>query len=222
MQSWEIFPVEEKTKEDSRYARLATPPLRSTALRSPIAETVPESSQTIVLGGGCFWCTEAVFCDVTGVVHTEVGYAGGFTEDPTYEEVCGGGTGHAEVLKLEYDPAQISLDKVLEVFFKMHDPTSVDRQGNDVGSQYRSIILFQSEEQLPAIKKALADQSRLYLRPVVTQVERLKDFYPAEEYHQRYFEKHPTASYCAFVVRPKVEKIRSTFPEFTTSDSRRI
>jgi peptide-methionine (S)-S-oxide reductase len=156
------------------------------------------------------------------VVHTEVGYAGGFTEDPTYEEVCGGGTGHAEVLKLEYDPAQISLDKVLEVFFKMHDPTSVDRQGNDVGSQYRSIILFQSEEQLPAIKKALADQSRLYQKPVVTQVERLKDFYPAEEYHQRYFEKHPTASYCAFVVRPKVEKIRSTFPEFTTSDSRRI
>lgn len=176
--------------------------------------------ESIVLGAGCFWCTDAVFRHMHGVTRVVVGYAGGFTERPTYEEVCGGGTGHAEVARVEFDPTQITLEQVLEVFFKMHDPTSVDRQGDDVGTQYRSIILYASDDQLPTIEGSMRHQSTVYRGPLATKVERLKEFYPAEEYHQNYFEKHPNASYCAFVVRPKVEKVRSTFPNLAEGDDR--
>ena len=176
--------------------------------------------ETIVLGGGCFWCTEAVFKEVKGVTAVQVGYAGGFTDSPSYEDVCNGGTGHAEVLRVDFDPAQVSLPQILEVFFKMHDPTSVDRQGADVGSQYRSIILFSNPAQLPIIQTSLQKEAEHYRSKLATSVGALKKFYPAEEYHQNYFEKHPSASYCAFVVRPKVEKVRDHFPDLVEGDRR--
>jgi peptide-methionine (S)-S-oxide reductase len=176
-----------------------------------MAATQDENRQAdyAVLGGGCFWCLEAVFRRIPGVLEVTNGYAGGETEQPSYEEVCTGTTGHAEVVKIDFDPRRIGFVELLEHFFKAHDPTTVDRQGADVGPQYRSIILYRNEEQRQQAERALErlEQSGAYRDPVVTQLEPLEAFYPAEEYHQRYFEKNPYAGYCSFVIRPKLKKL---------------
>ena len=169
--------------------------------------------QTITLGGGCFWCTEAVFVGVRGITDVESGYSNGQVARPTYEEVCSGRTGCNEVVKLEFDPAQISLGQILEIFYVIHDPTTLNRQGNDTGTQYRSGIYYSTAEQ-----KTLADdmirqmsQDKLFDKPVVTEVEPLANYWPAESYHQDYFEKNPNQGYCVAVAGPKVAKFRKTF-----------
>jgi peptide-methionine (S)-S-oxide reductase len=171
--------------------------------------------QTIVLGGGCFWCTEAVYVKVKGVVDVESGYSNGTVQRPSYEQVCTGTTGHNEVVKLTYDPKQISLGQILEIFFVVHDPTQPNRQGNDVGTQYRSGIYYTTDEQ-----KQVADdlvrrlnQDKLFGKPVVTEVLPLTNYWPAEEYHQDFFEKNPYQGYCVAVAAPKVAKFRKTFAE---------
>jgi peptide-methionine (S)-S-oxide reductase len=173
--------------------------------------------QTIVLGGGCFWCTEAVYKEVRGITDVESGYSNGETERPSYEDVCTGRTGHNEVVKLTYDPAQVSLRQILEIFFVVHDPTQLNRQGNDVGTQYRSGIYYTTPEQ-----KQVADdmiramsQEKLFGRPIVTEVLPMANYWPAEEYHQDFFEKNPTQGYCQAVAAPKVAKFRKTFTELT-------
>ena len=171
-------------------------------------------------GGGCFWCTEAVFKQIDGVVETVVGYAGGDVENPTYEQVCTGTTGHAEVGQVKYDPEKISYKDLLEVFFKTHDPTTLNRQGADVGTQYRSVIFYHNDVQknlaLEYIKKL--EREDVYSKPIVTQVEPLKNFYRAEEYHQNYFEKNPYSTYCIFVVAPKVDKTKKLFKDKLKKD----
>ena len=171
--------------------------------------------QTIVLGGGCFWCTEAVFVKVRGITDVESGYSNGQTQRPSYEQVCAGTTGHNEVVKLTYDPAQISLGQILEIFFVVHDPTTLNRQGNDAGAQYRSGIYYTTPEQ-----KQLADQmirqmtgDKLFGKPIVTEVLPLDNYWPAEEYHQDFFEKNPNQGYCVAVAGPKVAKFRKTFTD---------
>ncbi|MDD2882051.1 MAG: peptide-methionine (S)-S-oxide reductase MsrA [Rhodoferax sp.] len=169
--------------------------------------------QTLTLGGGCFWCTEAVFVRVKGVVDVESGYCNGQALEPTYEEVCSGRTGHAEVVKLVYDPAQISTRELLEIFFVIHDPTTLDAQGNDHGTQYRSGIYFSTPEQQQVALAMLEElnQSGVYPRPVVTEVQAQTNYWPAEAYHQDFFENNPDQGYCMAVAAPKVAKFRKTF-----------
>lgn len=171
------------------------------------------SPELATLGGGCFWCTEAVFADLTGVLEVIPGYAGGHTRNPTYEEVCEGSTGHAEVVQVHFDPAAIGYREILEVFFATHDPTTLNRQGHDVGSQYRSIILTDDDRQRAVAREVLDELGRsgAVRRKVVTEVVPLAAFYPAEEYHRNYFRRHPEAAYCQAVIAPKVEKFRHTF-----------
>ena len=171
--------------------------------------------QTIVLGGGCFWCTEAVYVKVKGVVDVESGYSNGSAQRPSYEQVCTGTTGHNEVVKLTYDPAQISLRQILEIFFVIHDPTQLNRQGNDVGDQYRSGIYFTSDEQKQVADGMIREmsQDKLFGKPIVTEVKPLSNYWPAEEYHQDFFEKNPHQGYCMAVAGPKVAKFRKTFAE---------
>ena len=159
-------------------------------------------------GGGCFWCMEAVFQRVPGVVRSVSGYSGGKTENPTYEDICGHGTGHAEVIQVEFDPAVITYAKILHIFFESHDPTTLNRQGADEGDQYRSVIFYQDVEQqkLAALAKAAAQKD--YEDPIVTEIVPLKKFWRAEDYHQDYFNQHPNQGYCAFVIRPKVSKLQ--------------
>ena len=170
-------------------------------------------TQTITLGGGCFWCTEAVYVRVRGVTDVESGYSNGHVAKPSYEQVCGGDTGHNEVVKLEFDETQISLREILEIFFVIHDPTSLNRQGNDVGTQYRSGIYFSSPDQELVAREVIAEMARdkQFTKPIVTEVLPLANYWPAEEYHQDYFERNPNQGYCAFVVGPKVDKFRKTF-----------
>jgi peptide-methionine (S)-S-oxide reductase len=166
-------------------------------------------------GGGCFWCTEAIFEDLKGVSDVQSGYAGGTKPDPTYKQVCNGDTGHAEVIQITYDPDVVTYEKLLEVFFKTHDPTTLNRQGADHGTQYRSVIFAHDEEQQATaerIKKAL-DESGAYDRPIVTQIVPATTFYPAEDYHQDYFRKNPDAGYCQFAIRPKLDKFKKVFAE---------
>ena len=165
------------------------------------------------LGGGCFWCVEASLKELDGVASVTSGYAGGDTEDPTYEEVCSGRTGHAEVVQVEYDPDEIAYADLLEVFFTIHDPTTEDREGPDVGSQYRSIVLYHDDEQRETVE-AFVDEleaSGAYDDPIVTDIEPLEEFYRAEEYHQDYFEKNPQDAYCRMHAAPKVDKVREKF-----------
>ena len=173
--------------------------------------------QTIVLGGGCFWCTEAVYKEVRGVTDVESGYSNGETERPSYEQVCTGRTGHNEVVKLTFDPAQVSLRQLLEIFFVVHDPTQLNRQGNDVGTQYRSGIYYTSPEQKETAEEMLRsiEREKLFGRPLATEVQPLANYSPAEEYHQDFFEKNPTQGYCLAVAAPKVAKFRKTFTELT-------
>jgi methionine-S-sulfoxide reductase len=167
--------------------------------------------ETIVLGGGCFWCTEAVIKLLRGVTETEPGYAGGTVKNPTYEQVCTGRTGHAEVLRIVYDPNVITLKTLLEVFVTMHDPTSLNKQGADTGNQYRSIILYNTDEQRKEIVSFLDRAQDDYDRPIVTQVRRLDAFYPAEEYHKDYYHKNPFQPYCLLEIGPKVAKVKKKF-----------
>ena len=170
---------------------------------------------------GCFWCTEAVFQQLNGVEKVISGYTGGTVENPTYEEVCNKKTGHAEALQITYDPNKISYDELLEVFWKTHDPTSMDRQGNDVGPQYRSIIFYQNEEQKEkaiAYKKEL-DVSGAFDAPIVTFIQPLTVFYPAENMHSNYYQNHPTQPYCYFVIKPKLDKLKKVFSDKLKSNS---
>ena len=171
------------------------------------------TNQTIVLGGGCFWCTEAVFKEVRGIEDVESGYSNGSVQRPTYEQVCSGTTGHAEVVKLAYDPQQISTRQILEIFFVVHDPTQLDRQGNDVGTQYRSGIYYTTEEQKQAADDIIREmsQDKVYGKPIVTEVKPLSNYWPAEDYHQDFFERNPHQGYCMAVAAPKVDKFRKTF-----------
>ena len=171
------------------------------------------SQETIVLGGGCFWCTESVFKEVRGVLDVESGYANGQGDRPSYEQVCTGRTGYNEVVKLVYDPAQVGTRDLLEVFFATHDATQLNRQGNDVGTQYRSGIYFTTPEQQAEAQARIADlnTANTWGRPVVTEVEPLQHYTPAEDYHQDYFERHPHQGYCALVARPKVLKFEELF-----------
>ena len=166
-------------------------------------------SETATLGGGCFWCLEAVYDEMKGVLSVESGYMGGHVENPTYQAVCSGRTGHIEVVRVTFDPAVATYREILEVFFDIHDPTSRDRQGNDVGQQYRSVIFTHSDTQ-----KAVAEEMIRELGPaVVTEVRPAETFYQAEDYHQEYFRKNPNQGYCAYVVAPKVKKFRAHFGE---------
>jgi peptide-methionine (S)-S-oxide reductase len=171
------------------------------------------SRETIYLAGGCFWCVEAVFDRVKGVLDVVSGYCNGQTLNPTYEQVCFGTTGHAEVVKVEYDPSQIQLKELLEIFFVIHDPTTLNRQGNDVGTQYRSGIFFTKEQDEREVNHFIKDlqASKAFSKALTTQVQRLDRFYEAETYHQEYFIHHPEQGYCAYVVAPKVEKFLKTF-----------
>ena len=171
--------------------------------------------QTTVFGGGCFWCTEAVFQTLKGVSKVESGYAGGEMDNPSYEAVSGGNTGHAEVIRVTYDPAIISYDDLLTVFFGSHDPTTPNRQGTDVGEQYRSVILYQSEED-KAMAEKVAKEIQESLKDgshVVTQVVPLGKFFPAESYHQNYYKTNTSAPYCQLIIEPKIEKIKKRFAE---------
>ena len=165
------------------------------------------------LAGGCFWCLEAVFDDLRGVDSVESGYMGGKTANPSYEEVCSGETGHAEVAQLTFDPKQVSFREILEVFFVIHDPTTLNRQGDDVGTQYRSAILYHSPEQKAAAEQVIASMraAKIYEDPIVTEVVPASKFYVAEDYHQEYFRRNAAQPYCAFVVKPKVAKFRKHF-----------
>jgi peptide-methionine (S)-S-oxide reductase len=170
-------------------------------------------SDTITLGGGCFWCLEAVYLLVEGVTAVESGYSNGAAKNPTYEQVCSGRTGHAEVVRVSFDPARIGLRELLEIFFVIHDPTTLNRQGNDSGTQYRSGIYFETPEQETVAREVLAElaASGAYRQRIVTELLPLSNYSRAEAYHQRYFENHPEQGYCSFVVAPKVEKFRRTF-----------
>ncbi|PIP52743.1 peptide-methionine (S)-S-oxide reductase [Candidatus Beckwithbacteria bacterium CG23_combo_of_CG06-09_8_20_14_all_34_8] len=165
--------------------------------------------QSIILGSGCFWCSEAVFQRVKGIVKVTSGYAGGKIVNPNYNQVCSGQTGHAEVVKLDYDPSLVSLDKILDIFWQIHDPTSLNQQGADIGTQYRSIVFYTDSKQKQVIQnsKTITQQEIYPDKKIVTEIKKLDVFYPAELYHQNYFNKHPDQAYCQIVIKPKVEKI---------------
>ncbi len=170
-------------------------------------------TEIAVFGGGCFWCTEAAFSMLKGVSSVRPGYAGGTKPNPTYEEVCGGATGHAEVTEVVYDPSIVSFDDLLAVFFNVHDPTQLNRQGNDVGTQYRSVIFYTTEGQkkaAEALVKELMD-TKAYDKPIVTEVKPLDMFYPAENYHKDYYKRNSDAAYCELVIAPKLEKLQKRF-----------
>jgi peptide-methionine (S)-S-oxide reductase len=171
--------------------------------------------QTITFGSGCFWCTEAIFQNVKGVKSVTSGYMGGKTKNPTYMEICNGDTGHAEVIQLEYDADEVTFDELLLIFFKTHNPTTLNRQGNDVGTQYRSVIFYATEEQkqqAEAMIKTLTEE-HVFDKPIVTQIAPASDFYKAENYHQNYFSDNPMKPYCAFVIQPKLNKFVKEFKE---------
>jgi peptide-methionine (S)-S-oxide reductase len=179
-------------------------------------------NQVAVFGGGCFWCTEAVFDELRGVVSVLPGYAGGGSKNPTYEEVCGGLTGHAEVIRVEFDPSQIGFKDLLTVFFATHDPTTLNRQGNDAGTQYRSTILYANEEQKRKAETFIKElnNSKAFGKPVVTTVEPLGEFYEAEDYHQKYYAKNPYQPYCQFTIPPKLQKLHKQFTDLLKAHGR--
>jgi peptide-methionine (S)-S-oxide reductase len=174
---------------------------------------MPSEKQVVTLGGGCFWCLDAVFTGVRGVEKIVSGYSGGTVPSPSYDDVCTGATGHAEVVQITFDPSVVSLRELLNVFFTLHDPTTKDRQGNDVGTQYRSVIFYADDEQrrvAEQVKKEI-DDSGVWDAKAVTEIAPFKAFYPAEDYHQDYYRKNPIQPYCLFVIRPKVSKLRKSY-----------
>lgn len=170
------------------------------------------ATKRIVLGGGCFWCIEAVYSKVKGVISAISGYAGGARKNPNYEQVCTGVTGHAEVVEITYNDEVISLKELLDIFWEIHDPTTLNRQGADMGTQYRSVIYYASQEEKREILASIEEASAHFRDKIVTEVSELPEFYKAEEYHQNYFEKNPNQGYCQVVVAPKVQKFMMKFP----------
>lgn len=162
-----------------------------------------------VLGGGCFWCIEAVFNNIDGITSVISGYSGGNTKNPTYKEICQGDTNHAEVLKIYYDTQKIKLEQILDIFFVVHDPTTLNRQGNDIGTQYRSIVFYNDIEEKNIIENFIKTIQNKYTNKIVTEIEKLSIFYKAEEYHQDYFRKNPNDMYCNFAIPPKLEKLKT-------------
>lgn len=169
-----------------------------------------KNSQKIVLGGGCFWCLETLYMRLPGVLSVKSGYMGGALANPTYQQVCSGDTGHAEVVKVEFDPQKITLEQILDVFWKIHDPTTLNRQGNDVGTQYRSVIFYNTEEERATAEQSKDTAASAYSSPIVTEISKADEFYPAEDYHDDYFNRNPSVPYCQFVIAPKVKKFEST------------
>ncbi len=169
--------------------------------------------QSIVFGGGCFWCTEAAFLNLKGVQNVTSGYSGGSIPDPSYDAVCGGDTGHAEVIKVEFDDSVIKLHDLLNVFFSVHNPTTLNRQGNDVGTQYRSVIFYTTREERDEAMKFIEELTRekVFDAPIVTEIQPLEQFYPAEDYHQNYYAKNPEQGYCSAVIAPKLSKLRAKY-----------
>lgn len=195
--------IEKKTNAQSEITSDKDMPMNETGL------------EKATFGSGCFWCTEAIFERLNGVVKVESGYSGGKVENPTYEEVCSGTTGYAEVTQITYDPAIITFDELLEVFWKTHDPTTLNRQGNDVGTQYRSVIFYNNddEKELAEKYKTELDKSGAWDNPIVTEISPFTKFYSAEGYHQDYYANNPNQGYCTFVIAPKVEKFEKVFKD---------
>ena len=177
--------------------------------------TDTQQLETATLANGCFWCTEAIFQQLDGVIKVTSGYSGGHVVNPTYEQVCAKNTGHAEALNIVYDKSKITFDELLEVFWQTHDPTTLNKQGNDVGPQYRSAVFYHNEEQKEKAEKYKAelDKSGAWDKPIVTEISPFKNFYPAEDYHQNYFKNNGSAPYCYYVIRPKVEKFQKVFKD---------
>lgn len=173
-----------------------------------MVSSMSAATEKITVGGGCFWCTEAVYEKFPGVKSVVSGYEGGTVLNPTYEQVCTGKTGHAEVIQIEYDPAETTVDKILDLFFLAHDPTTLNRQGADSGTQYRSVIFYSNEDQKKAAETAKAKSQAELSKPIVTEISPSTTFYPAEAYHQDYFKNNPNAGYCSFVIRPKIDKLQ--------------
>ncbi len=178
-------------------------------------EIMAKELEKATLGGGCFWCTEAVYRELKGVTDVKPGYSGGHVKNPSYREVCTGNTGHAEVVQVTFDPEIVSFSEILEVFFATHDPTTLNRQGNDVGTQYRSVIFYHSEKQKETAQKVLElfKKEKVYDKPIVTELKPFTEFYPAEDYHVNYFANNPNQPYCQYVIVPKIEKFRKIFKE---------
>ncbi|MFN3760548.1 MAG: peptide-methionine (S)-S-oxide reductase MsrA [Algoriphagus aquaeductus] len=176
---------------------------------------IPEGQEMIILGGGCFWCTEAVFQRLEGVIKVVSGYAGGIIDHPSYRQICTGTTGHAEVIQVFFDPSKISLESLLEVFWATHDPTTLNRQGADVGPQYRSAIFYKDDSQKAIAEKLKSElnQSKIFDSPLVTEITAFTNFYAAENYHQDYYNQNGMQPYCQFVVQPKVEKLKQYFAD---------
>lgn len=177
--------------------------------------TAPSETQTATVAGGCFWCLQPLFQELRGVTRVDCGYAGGHVEDPSYEEVCGDATGHAEAVQITFDPAVVSYEDLLHVFFTVHDPTTQDRQGADVGTQYRSAVFYHNAEQKAEAERVVREleQEQVWDDPIVTEITPFANFYRAEEYHQDYYRKNPYAGYCMAVIRPKVSKFRKKYAE---------
>jgi peptide-methionine (S)-S-oxide reductase len=178
------------------------------------SENDSNRSEFATIGGGCFWCTEAVYNELKGVLKVESGYSGGFVINPTYEQVCTGRTGHAEVVQITFNPTIISFREILEVFFSTHDPTSLNRQGADIGNQYRSVIFYNNEIQKETAEELIRETSiqKKWKNPIVTKIEPFKTFYKAEEYHRNYYKRKPKNIYCKFIIEPKIIKMRKLYP----------
>jgi peptide-methionine (S)-S-oxide reductase len=199
----------QKLVKQTLWILLATGALNLTAPAQPTNAMNNTTNKTELadFGGGCFWCMEAVFERLTGVISVTSGFAGGITENPTYQQVCTETTGHAEVTEIEFDPAKISYDKLLEVFWQAHDPTTLNRQGADEGTSYRSIILYRDKQQQLLAEKSKLEAQKNFHNPIVTEIVPLKKFYKAEDYHQQYFDNNPNQGYCRVVIAPKLEKL---------------
>lgn len=194
-------------------AQPTSTPQKVNSMNAPAS--IKGNTDTATLGNGCFWCTEAVFQQLEGVLQVASGYSGGHVENPNYKEVCTGTTGHAECLQIVFDPAKISFDELLEVFWQTHDPTTLNRQGNDIGTQYRSVVFFHNEDQKNKAQGYIdaLNKSGVWENPVVTTLEPFVKFYKAEDYHQNYYNDNPDQGYCRLVVRPKVEKFQKVFKD---------
>jgi len=193
--------------------------LASSVCMNAADTTISAKAEPLVVGGGCFWCLDAAFRLLPGVTHVTCGYAGGTKTNPTYEQVSAHGTGHAEVVRIEFDPIKTSLEKLLDYFWHVHDPTQVGGQGNDEGPQYRSIILYSDAAQKAAAEKSRAEAQARFREPITTEIEPLAKFWPAEDYHQDYFAKHPDQQYCAIVIAPKIKKLKAELSQASRMDA---
>jgi len=200
---------ENQIVSETNFARVKS----TVKIKNQGEKTKMKNRETAVLGAGCFWCVEAIFQKLKGVISVEPGYTGGTVANPTYEDVCSGRTGHAEVAKIVFDSTKISYGEILDVFFEIHDPTTLNRQGNDIGEQYRSAIFFTDENQRKIAEETVKrlEAEKVYDKPIVTEIVQLKTFYPAENYHKNYYEKNKDKPYCQFVISPKVKKFEKKF-----------